>query len=455
MWICRPVPRRIGLACLLAVTTLASACQLQQWMNDEINEAEVSRVLGQLRSADEDRRKAALEELAALEEAELSFASQQRLIRAAAEEWKDSEEGDVSASILEVALSGDGPYWELVTDHFAQFSEEARLHVLNRLNQHGDGKSAITYLALVEKYGGVVPSSSLVGFVASPHAMKRLFPQVLERHKENLVFDHYLFALRALQGDKARSAQFAPFQETMLARYREARDRMRPKEAPKGDDWIWEEQYSADRALATLLLDLMTFGSGPGIQKALDEALTSRDARMRHFAVMSKLRHGASVDAAVITSVAANAEMRNWLFDELSELGKRHLFPQQFATQASFAESDMVRWLAYPTELGRTPHEIELMKTFENKKRTERYYLFRFRTREPHSAAKDGWMSGVSGPFTIAEMPTTEAGGSTFSEFTRWDEMTPEQHFKEITGETGEEVRGEPRVIVGPGDTQP
>ena len=74
------------------------------------------------------------------------------------------------------------------------------------------------------------------------------------------------------------------------------------------------------------------------------------------------------------------------------------------------------------------------METFENHEKTERFYLFRFRTHEPHWGAKDGWMSGLSGPFVIADMPTSEAGGSTFSSFTKWEEMSAQEHFESISG---------------------
>lgn len=334
-------------------------------------------------------------------------------------------------------MSGDEPFSDLVVQSFSKFNEMTRWHVVHRLAELGHEEAARTYLALLQGFDGkgLVPAASVVQFVESPDAVKLLFPRVLEyAHGDDLGYELYLLSLRVLEADGTRVAQFAPFQESMLTLYKMVRDRIRRRESPKGDDWIWEETYSTDRALATLLLDLMRFGSGPGIQEALDEALTSRDARVRHFAVMSKLRQGAPVDPSVVESVAASAEMRNWLFKGLAMLGKRDLFPERFANQESLAESDMVQWLTYPMELGRTPHEIELMQTFENDEKTERFYLFRFRTRDPHWAAKDGWMAGLSGPFVIADMPTPEAGGSTFSSFTKWQEMSAQEHFEEISG---------------------
>lgn len=94
----------------------------------------------------------------------------------------------------------------------------------------------------------------------------------------------------------------------------------------------------------------------------------------------------------------------------------------------------MVDWLIFPTELGRTPHDIELMTTFDSQDGDQRHYLFRFRTHPSHWAAKDGWMAGLSGPFEVAAMPTTRAGGSTFSTFTKWDAKSPQEHVESIAG---------------------
>jgi hypothetical protein len=117
-------------------------------------------------------------------------------------------------------------------------------------------------------------------------------------------------------------------------------------------------------------------------------------------------------------------------------LGKGRLFPAKWATQKALAESDMVRWLTFPTELGRAPDEIELMKVvsknFGPPDGVLEWYLFRFRTNPPHWSAKDGWMSGVAGPFKKSESPSTTAYGDTFSTFTRWDSLTPEQHVEDV-----------------------
>ncbi|MGC8539782.1 MAG: hypothetical protein ACP5QA_04040, partial [Phycisphaerae bacterium] len=132
--------------------------------------------------------------------------------------------------------------------------------------------------------------------------------------------------------------------------------------------------------------------------------------------------------ATALESVAASAETRNWLHFALTSLGRTELFPARFATHEAFAESDMVSWLTFPTELARTPHEIELMATFPGTTGDQRYYLFRYRAHE-----HDEWLAGVAGPFSTGTPPAPQEGKATWSSFTAWDTKTPREHFVDLT----------------------
>ena len=154
------------------------------------------------------------------------------------------------------------------------------------------------------------------------------------------------------------------------------------------------------------------------------------------FAVRSLLRLGKYVPQAAIDEVAADDEMRNMTYDALKEANAEGRFPKQFRTQEAFARSDMVRWLVYPTELGRAPNEIELMKVAERNTGdgAVAYYLFRFRTTGKYWATKDGWMAGLAGGYLKAEIPTTSSQGDTFSTFEKWDKLKPDEHVDGIVG---------------------
>ena len=94
----------------------------------------------------------------------------------------------------------------------------------------------------------------------------------------------------------------------------------------------------------------------------------------------------------------------------------------------------MVRWLVYPTERGRVPDEIQLGAVVAADPETyggaADFYVFNFRTLEPHWSAKKGWMAGVSGPFLQKDAPSPVPLGGTFSTFTAWDAKSPADHVR-------------------------
>jgi hypothetical protein len=135
------------------------------------------------------------------------------------------------------------------------------------------------------------------------------------------------------------------------------------------------------------------------------------------------------------------------MFDRLKQAGKDALFPKQYRTQEAFAESNMVDWLTYPTELGRAPDEIELMKVISRDLGGDEgvcdYYLFRFRLHPPHEMASEGWLAGIAGPFRQKEEPTTNALGHTFSAFEKWDSRKSDDHLQHILDLVEEQTKRE------------
>lgn len=107
------------------------------------------------------------------------------------------------------------------------------------------------------------------------------------------------------------------------------------------------------------------------------------------------------------------------------------LFPREFYTFEKAAESDLANWLEFPTELNACPEEIEYMKRvtidFDGKNHWAYYEVFKFRSNEPHWAAKNGWTLGVVGPYFDNSNPYDKTPG-TFSRFgNRFDKTSPEE----------------------------
>lgn len=74
--------------------------------------------------------------------------------------------------------------------------------------------------------------------------------------------------------------------------------------------------------------------------------------------------------------------------------------------QIQAAQENMVKWLANPHELGKTPHKIELSGEFDLY--GMHYYIFKFKTK-----LLSKWLVGVSGGF---EDGALEPCGHTFSD---------------------------------------
>ncbi len=201
-------------------------------------------------------------------------------------------------------------------------------------------------------------------------------------------------------------------------------------------NWYYNEGYGEIRGKKALVLDLLSFASIDMTKDLLKKAIESKDPRIVYFALSTYIKKGIEVDDRYLKFVADDNEMRKWLFDLLSKYKKDKIKELDFS-QEKLAISDMVNWLIFPTELNAAPDEIELIKTVRvDKPKTGaiEYFVFKFRMHEPHWAAKDDWMVGVSGPFIVKNYPTTDSYGETFSSFEKYDGRDAEEYLSNIIG---------------------
>jgi hypothetical protein len=346
----------------------------------------------------------------------------------------------VSAELVAVADSMPHPeYVPVVVDLFDKFSDDAKRRAQIILTELESREASEAFMTIVRTHAptGRLPSLITARLENKPRHVDVFFPEILKyASNPELSFEVHRLCLAYCEAGLLPPAKLAPLTDQILESYSDLSDKLRPAQKDQGVDWMWEDAYQESRNGAALLLDLLGHFPADRAEKPLRQALEYKDPRLKHFAVVSLLRLGEPVDKKHIEDIARHAEMRNWLFTTLKHLGYSSLFPEKFRTQKAFAEADMVNWLVYPTELSRVPDEIELMKVVTVDTGLPDgiydYYLFRFRTKEPHWAARDGWIAGVSGPYLRQDQPTTESLGDTFSTFTKWDAKTPDEHVGDI-----------------------
>jgi hypothetical protein len=192
-----------------------------------------------------------------------------------------------------------------------------------------------------------------------------------------------------------------------------------------------DENYPTVSWSAGQCLDLMGFlPASEAIQHELMSALTDySDVYLKSYAVTALLKLGVSVAEAYLVEIAANHACRNDFYERLIALGKTHLYPSTYKSRYHFAISDMVRWLCFPTELGRPPDEIELIGVVSfsdvSTDKAGEYFIFRFCIDD---MPPEGWEVGWSGPYPAGTESTEYIRpNGTFSSFERWGSKPHQQ----------------------------
>jgi len=142
--------------------------------------------------------------------------------------------------------------------------------------------------------------------------------------------------------------------------------------------------------------------------------------------LINKLDSKSVIREDEILEMAKDPAYRQALYRALAAYNALDLFPATYLTREKGAESFLVSWLEFPTELGKAPDEIELWEvvTISSTEPLE-YYVFKYRTESPHWAARYGWMLGVCGPYRIHSLPY-DVPLRVYSRFNSENKVTPQ-----------------------------
>ena len=157
--------------------------------------------------------------------------------------------------------------------------------------------------------------------------------------------------------------------------------------------------------------------------------------------LIEKLVTGGEVNGDEILLMAKDPSTRHVVFGILVEHGRQDLFPVEYFTREKGAESFLVTWLEFPTELGIPPDEIDfLTKVTLDESEGVEYFVFKYRTKHPHWMAKNNWMIGVSGPYGKDSAPY-DVPLKVFSRFKLIDTIEPDAEARWVHYNIGQQVQ--------------
>jgi hypothetical protein len=324
---------------------------------------------------------------------------------------------------------------QVIKNNYDQYDSFAKNEALRFLSNYDDLKSITLFKELALKYPSGITYLPM-GILNKNFKYKDIiFPDLLDlTDQESTDSEVLLLFLDYLNSNQLNSHDFLTFKTKFVSLSEKYREII--KNLEKTDIDIWDDgDYQNARFKAGIIADLLGYFNDENVKSELENYLSLTDNKLVMFASISLLKMGDEIKPELIERIAADSECRQWLFNNLISLKKLDLFPEKYKTQEALAESDMVNWLIYPTELARKPDSIQLMKIIEVDSKSKdgivEFYLFRFKSNhEPW--LNDGWLTGVSGYFRKKDKPTTSSYGYTFSSFEKWDSKTPDEHLHDI-----------------------
>lgn len=163
-----------------------------------------------------------------------------------------------------------------------------------------------------------------------------------------------------------------------------------------------------------LLADVGKYFANENVLFALEEVIQLERNHINCYAVDTLIGMGLDVPGAVVEALARDLEYANMTYHVLRRHGKTSMFPEECATEEYLAKSDLVRWLTFPTELGKAPDEIVYIGRVKKLFKKEIFHVFKYRSNSDtlDDSLKNKWLVGWS-----------SNDGGTFSEFEAFSEF--------------------------------
>ncbi len=296
------------------------------------------------------------------------------------------------------------------------------LGVLSDLDTRDSIRTMVTLL--IEHKPGI----NFIPFNKQTRHAAELYPALFALlDKESYKYEIYTNSLELMRQGSLPCSVYAQARDKIIADLKSAAAKRAKFKASS-------EEYAVACSMIEVIVDVL--GCLPGdaaVKELLVEYSGDKNSSVAMFSAVSLLKLGGDVPEKTMEKLAADPGIRVTLYRLLTEGGWYEKFPEKYRTQLLFAESNMAEWLKYPTEFGRPPDKIELVKAKIIKDRGEnvRVYLFKYL----YNDDKDGWMTGLSGPYPEDEKKVVSDTYLTFSSFTKLNKhKTADEHIDEIIG---------------------
>lgn len=396
--------------------------------------ATLDTVLKNLKSPDPSTRQQALNDLDELSYDGFTEKEGLRILEAAAGKYPSTPDTDINAELVSALRTHPtAKLIQPIVNLFPKLSADGKWYALDVLASMENSKEALkTYVGLVGKHAAALDGLPINSLKEQENAAGVLFPALFQhtRHPK-LQYDIYDLALEYVYEDWISLGALRKAETGILNDFRTLSARLKTAQKPSGIAWRFEQPYQDDRYLGGILLDLMGFLNTKNANGVLQEALKFNDPYLQGWAAISLVYNDQKVSAQALKQIAASNEMRWTLYDYLQDAESLELFPAEYRNQQALGASDLANALIDSDELGYEPDSIEFVQKFTEQEDNDLYdyYLYKFTDHDGVAYA------GVAGPYSPAKAVTVSGGDLTSSLFRKWDELTPEEHFRAIVAD--------------------
>lgn len=144
-----------------------------------------------------------------------------------------------------------------------------------------------------------------------------------------------------------------------------------------------------------LLVDVCRdYMAGEQLKSALSSAAELPYDNIKFYTLDSMLKLELEVPQKLIDELAASMEYASMTYFALAKANKESKFPDKYSEVEWLAQSDLVHWLAYPTELGKVPDDISFIGDVKVKK--DIYFVYKYKSDSDNLSDenKNRWLIG-------------------------------------------------------------